>query len=103
MPKIPRDIQEMAERIRIEKEKTIKVENSKGRNEQKNLGVMLAFQVSSELVAGILVGAGIGYILDELFDFHSFFLLIFIILGCMAGILNVYRSMKKMDESKGKE
>ena len=95
MSNIPEDIQDMAERIKKHKEK----QNSMRKNNVKDSisGIGMAFQISAELISGVLVGAGIGYILDELFDFHNVFLLIFIILGSLAGILNVYRYIKKTE------
>lgn len=96
MSEIPNDIQEMAERIQKKKEEI--GQRSGNVISNKSLGAVSAFQVSVELISGVLIGAGIGYILDELFDFHSVLLLTFIILGGFAGMLNVYRYVKKIDE-----
>ena len=51
----------------------------------------LAIQPMIERVSGIIVGSSIGYILDEIFDFEGVCLLIFTILGGVAGFINVTR------------
>jgi F0F1-type ATP synthase assembly protein I len=50
------------------------------------------------LVSGVIVGCGIGYMLNEIFDFGSIFLISSTILGGMAGILNVSRYLKQMQQ-----
>lgn len=58
------------------------------------------FQISIELFAGTAVGASIGYFLDDLFDSKPFLLIIFLLIGGAAGILNAYRTAKGMEENK---
>ena len=54
----------------------------------------MGLNIAIELVSGTFVGLSIGYILDELFDFDSIFLIIFTIMGGLAGLLNVTRYIK---------
>ena len=49
------------------------------------------FRVASELAAAILVGGFLGWQLDRWFDRSPLFLMIFLILGIVAGFWNVYR------------
>ncbi|MEC9367287.1 MAG: AtpZ/AtpI family protein [Pseudomonadota bacterium] len=56
----------------------------------------LAFRIATELVAGVLVGALIGWQLDRWLSTAPVMLLIFFLLGAAAGILNVVRVAKKM-------
>ena len=51
----------------------------------------LAFRVSVELVSALAVGLAIGWGLDELLGTRPWVMLVFLILGGAAGILNVYR------------
>lgn len=51
----------------------------------------LAFRVGIELVSAVAVGLGIGWLLDQWLDTKPWLMLVFIILGGCAGILNVYR------------
>lgn len=50
------------------------------------------FRLSSELMAGVLVGALIGWAIDRLFATSPFGLIVFFLLGFAAGIVNVVRS-----------
>ena len=50
------------------------------------------FQLSSELIAGVVVGALIGWGFDRLLSTSPFGLIVFFLLGFAAGVLNVVRS-----------
>ena len=50
------------------------------------------FQLSSELIAGVVVGALIGWGFDRLLSTSPFGLIVFLLLGFTAGVLNVIRS-----------
>jgi ATP synthase protein I len=55
-------------------------------------GYARGFRLSSELVAGVLVGAGIGWALDRALGISPWGLIIFLMLGFAAGVLNVMRT-----------
>jgi ATP synthase protein I len=50
------------------------------------------FRLSSELVAGVVVGAGLGWLLDRWLGTTPWGLMVFLLLGFAAGVLNVMRS-----------
>ena len=50
------------------------------------------FQLSSELIAGVVVGAGIGWGIDRLLSTSPWGLIVFLLLGFVAGVVNVIRS-----------
>jgi ATP synthase protein I len=50
------------------------------------------FQLSSELIAGVVVGAVIGWGFDRLLSTSPFGLIVFFLLGFVAGVVNVVRS-----------
>ncbi|HZD89291.1 MAG TPA: AtpZ/AtpI family protein [Pseudolabrys sp.] len=50
------------------------------------------FRLSSELVGGVLVGAGIGWGLDYWLGISPWGLIVFVLLGFAAGVLNVMRA-----------
>ena len=55
-------------------------------------GYARGFRLSSELVAGVVVGAGIGWLIDRWLGISPWGLMIFLLLGFAAGVLNVMRS-----------
>ena len=56
-----------------------------------NTSIGLAFRVAIELVSALMVGLGIGWVLDSVLDTRPWLMLIFLVFGGAAGILNVYR------------
>jgi len=55
------------------------------------------FRLATDLVAGMLAGFGIGWLLDYWLGTSPWLLLIFIFLGISAGILNVIRAAKSIE------
>ena len=50
------------------------------------------FRLSTELVAGVLVGAAIGWLFDRWLGLSPWGMIIFLLLGFTAGVLNVMRA-----------
>ena len=57
-----------------------------------------AFKLGTELVSAVLVGTIIGFILDTWFDTKPWLIILFFLLGSIAGILNVIKVAKKMQQ-----
>jgi ATP synthase protein I len=76
------------------------VENKKSRESKtkKESGAGFAFKISTELIAALVVGVGIGLIVDNYFGTKPFGLIIFFILGSFAGFLNIYRVMRRIEK-----
>lgn len=64
----------------------------KERNKNGAAGFGDALRLSSEFVAGIVVGALIGWLIDMVAGTSPFGLIVFFLLGFCAGVLNVLRS-----------
>jgi ATP synthase protein I len=58
-------------------------------------GMAQGLKIASEFVAGILVGSGIGYLIDLALGTSPFGLIIFLLFGFAAGVLNVLRAVGK--------
>ena len=53
-------------------------------------------------MAALIVGVGIGLIVDNYLNTKPFGLIIFFILGAFAGFLNIYRVMRRIEENVSK-
>ncbi|CAI2935865.1 AtpZ/AtpI family protein [Aminobacter niigataensis] len=58
-----------------------------------------ALKLSSEFIAGIAVGVGIGWIIDRTAGTSPWGLIVFLLLGFGAGVLNVLRSAGMVTEA----
>ncbi len=81
-------------RLEIAKNKILKKNKDSKQSSSSNIGV--AFKLSTEMVAAVVVGTIIGFILDNWFGTKPWLILIFFFVGVVAGILNVVRSAKNM-------
>jgi ATP synthase protein I len=68
---------------------------------QRPEGAALGFRIGIELVTAVAVGAGIGWGLDSWLGTKPWLMMLFLLLGGAAGVLNVYRLMKGMDDTVG--
>lgn len=50
------------------------------------------FRLSSELIAGVVVGAALGWGLDRMLSTSPWGMIVFVLLGFTAGVVNVVRS-----------
>jgi ATP synthase protein I len=58
------------------------------------------FRMSTELVAGVVVGALIGWLLDRWLGISPWGLIVFLLLGFAAGVLNVMRAAGVVRENR---
>lgn len=66
------------------------------------VGVGMAWRVSAELIAGVLVGLAIGYGADKLLGSEPFGMIIGLMLGTAGAILNIQRvvlQLQKQEEA----
>ena len=64
----------------------------------KESGAGFGFKISTEIIAALVVGVGIGIIVDKYLGTKPFGLIIFFIFGAIAGFLNVYRVMRRIEK-----
>ena len=83
-------------RLQIAKDKLLK-KNLDGKN-QKSSSIGAAFKLSTELVSAVVVGSIIGFILDNTFGTKPWLIIIFFFVGVVAGIVNVFKSAKRMQK-----
>ena len=92
-----KNLKEISTRLEIAKKKIKKKEKKIESSNAASLGK--ALKISTELVAAVVVGSTIGYILDSWFDTKPLLIIIFFIIGVVAGILNVFRAAKRMEKN----
>ena len=83
-------------RLEIAKKKFANKNNENSVNKSSVLGA--AFKMSTEFVAAVAVGTIIGFIFDNWFGTKPWLILIFFFVGVVAGITNVIKSAKNMQE-----
>lgn len=62
-------------------------------------GMGRALRLGSEFIAAILVGAGMGYLLDGWLGTGPWLMLVLLLVGFAAGVLNVVRSAGEMNKA----
>jgi ATP synthase protein I len=66
-------------------------------------GMARGLRMSTELVAGVVVGGAFGWAIDRLLGISPWAFIVFLLLGFVAGILNVMRSAGMIAERKWHE
>jgi ATP synthase protein I len=94
----PKDLRELGDRLAAAERRS--AERSKG-PPPTSLGI--AFRFSTEMVAALIVGGGMGYGIDWAFGHWSpihtkpWGMIVFFVLGAAAGIRNVLRAAKELN------
>lgn len=96
MQKEPKDIENLAKRIQLAQSR-----NKKHLPKHKlAMEYNQAFRMATEFIAPVFIGLGLGFLIDRFFSTLPFFLIIWAILGCAAGILNIYKASEVIDKDK---
>ena len=90
---------DLAARIRRARETEKVGQASQGNAARDMSGLSRGLRLGSEFIAAILVGAGIGYLLDLWLKTGPWLLLVFLMIGFAAGVLNVTRSAAEMNRA----
>ena len=77
---------------------TAKSSNNSSTKKNKESGAGFGFKISTEIIAALVVGVGIGLIVDKYLGTKPFGLIIFFIFGALAGFLNIYRVMRRIEK-----
>lgn len=73
--------------------KKLEDESKAGDKSEERQGYALAVKLSSEFIAAVFVGAVIGYLIDKYVGSAPWGMIVFLLLGFAAGVLNVLRSV----------
>jgi ATP synthase protein I len=91
------DKKDFKTRLKIAKAKSKNNSTITNNNENSSF-IGSAFKLGTELVSAVLVGTIIGFILDTWFDTKPWLIILFFFLGSIAGILNVIRVAKRIQQ-----
>ncbi len=86
------------ESLKIKISKLTEQERKKETGQEDKKGMSFGFRIGVELVASISVGVIIGIFVDKYLGIQPFGLIIFFILGSLAGFLNIYRVMRRIEK-----
>ena len=92
-----KSLKEISTRLEIAKKKIKKKQIKNNGSNAASLGK--ALKISTELVAAVVVGTTLGFILDNWFDTRPWLTISFFFMGVVAGILNVIKSAKNMHKN----
>ena len=92
-----KNLKEISTRLEIAKKKIKKKQIKNKSSNAASLGK--ALKISTELVAAVVVGTTLGFILDNWFDTKPWLTIIFFFMGVAAGIFNVIKSAKNMHKN----
>lgn len=73
---------------------------NEGKSKSDLKGLSFAYRISSELVAALIVSVILGLTLDKFLETKPIALITLIILGFFAGLLNIYRLIRRIENSK---
>ena len=91
-----KNLKEISTRLKIAKKR---IKNTEGKNGSSNAASLgKALKISTELVAAVVVGATIGFLLDSWFGTKPLLTICFFLMGVVAGISNVFKSAKRMNK-----
>ena len=91
-----KNLKEISTRLEIAKKNISDFQKDGKRSNASSLGK--ALKISTELVAAVVVGSTIGFLLDSWFGTKPLLIICFFIMGVAAGILSVFKSAKKMQK-----
>ena len=91
-----KNLKEISTRLKIAKKNINDIKKNGKSSNAASLGK--ALKISTELVAAVVVGSTIGFLLDNWFDTKPLMTICFFFMGVAAGILNVFKSAKKMNK-----
>jgi ATP synthase protein I len=68
------------------------------RQDEFRKGLSFAARVGTELVVATMLGAFLGYLLDRFLGTKPWLMVVGVVIGAVAGFLNVYRFVQRMNK-----
>jgi ATP synthase protein I len=86
---------ELGQKLDALKAQKATVERSAGGGPPDQSAYGAAFKFAAELIVGVVVGGGLGWLLDRQFGTAPWLMIVLVILGFAAGLLNVVRAAQE--------
>ena len=100
-PETPPSLEDLEIRLRAARAREAE-ETGRGREGPAGQsGMGLGIRIGIELVTGVAIGVGIGWALDAWLKTAPWLMVLFLLLGGAAGLMNVLRVMRGIDETVG--
>ena len=93
---LDRRLKEAQARRQAEKDR-----GAEGKGRAADTGIGLGFRIAVDMLAALLVGVGLGLVLDRWLNTAPLFLILFLFLGGASGILNAYRTATRQGMAVG--
>ena len=90
------DLEDLKTRLKIAKSKLQK--NKSESTDKKGVFLGNEFKLGTELIAAVIVGTIIGFILDNWFGTKQILIIVFFFFGAAAGIVNVVKAARRMQK-----
>lgn len=94
MTDIPQNIRDIEVRINDIK----KSKQKKSANQRAGFVMQQAFRFAAEFVSPVIIALILGYFADIFFETRPFIMLVLVVFGGAAGVLNTYRAAKAIDK-----
>jgi ATP synthase protein I len=97
----PPTLKSIDARLKAAKNEGVERKKAGFRQRENSRGMGLGMRIGIELVVSVLAGGGIGLFIDSKLNTKPIFMLAFLVLGFTAGVLNVLRLTKGLDQAVG--
>jgi ATP synthase protein I len=97
----PASLDDLDARLRKARAEADEAAGRKPQPESGTSGLGVALRIGVELVGALIVGCGVGLLLDYWLGTSPWLFLVFFVLGAAAGFLNVYRIAAGLGQSVG--
>lgn len=100
-PETTPSLEEFESRLRSARARENEVSGREAERKGGPTSMGLGFRIGIELVVGLVMGTGFGWVLDLWLRTGPWLMLLFLFLGGAAGVMNVLRVMRGLDQTVG--
>lgn len=98
MKKTPDDIRLLEEKLTAARAKEAVARKELSSSRQSSRASRVGLRICADLLSAVIVGAALGYVLDEVLQTRPWCLIVFLLFGGAAGVLNVYRLAQQEED-----